>query len=828
MRLALLASALASAMAAGLTFHAPDVLELKTGNVRALFNLTRGSLDVVQGRFLGDGIFSASPNLAGAQATPEGTPRGALAVLVQPAGTSTSSFSRASPLPYTSNVTATTAAFTVTLTDASSSPSVSMTLTLGVDDAAPRQISAALTSVTALKAFSPTLVALSTTWAPPDVVAWYDMAALTNTSGALGVRQGFDMGRSAYLSSAAAPITRWYGIGDGLTGAIEVRPTSSPVLQSYIFAGTEGSTRAGLGLALFGSASPADGWTGPFTTGPTTNVEQDQTAPPVSMALFPNDWSFPPSRAVPDTIPARANLTDLRSILTAVHGSPVSALHSYDEAPEVRAAPCLVYQGNQCYSPTTNYFDPDSCISTSSMLYSFDVDVQSQVRGQLETNMRHVCPEGTDPATCEPGQCIHHFVDNCAFGATLSEGCICVQVGAVTDCFVYNALSGAVQTGPNVFTMLSALRYAGTTGDGAWLLTNMPKLRLMMSFLEARFNPTIGLYLAPGSLQIDVFQRNNYTSDTNAAMVILVELFADAETYAGNATGAAALLARANILRGAINKYLLAASGDHYVTQSDPLPGGGAAICSDSAAYTCRDFVDYDANALAVAARVPSPAVAAAILKRVDSGECAHAGRATYVSEIYYNASNCVKGNTGDSAVSMGRIAWQDSLARRSVGGPAAAALFEGTLLYPLQRDLLARTWLPERFTCSGQDAHSAFYFEYPSTVALMLYEVRYGLSLEMTRVVVDPLSARDWDFVAGQNGLHIGYHGGTAFHAALPTGHTGGRTFIVTGMVPGSYTVLSTDAGNNVTVPVASDGILRFDVAQVGPGQVVDATLLA
>ena len=94
-------------------------------------------------------------------------------------------------------------------------------------------------------------------------------------------------------------------------------------------------------------------------------------------------------------------------------------------------------------------------------------------------------------------------------------------------------------------------------------------------------------------------------------------------------------------------------------------------------AVCARDFVDYDANALAVAAGVPGSAAAAnAVLARMDRGACTvrrgvigrwegrqllaspppplpcfppsqHAGRATYVSEVFYNASNCVGGNTG-------------------------------------------------------------------------------------------------------------------------------------------------------------------------------------
>ena len=249
-------------------------------------------------------------------------------------------------------------------------------------------------------------------------------------------------------------------------------------------------------------------------------------------------------------------------------------------------------------------------------------------------------------------------------------------------------------------------------------------------------------------------------------------------------------------------------------TQSDPGPGGIVQKCT-------RDFIDYDSNAIAVAARVPaSPASAAAILARMDRGSCTHA-RATYVSEIEYDKKNCVNGNTGDSAVTMGRIGWQDALARQAMGDASAASVFESALLAPLQHDLLARTWLPERFDCKGNDAHNAFYFEYPATVALMLYEVRYGISLQLTRVIVNPLSASNFDFVMGF--LHIGYYNRVSVYAALGGGHSGVRAFEWHGVASGGWTVTASN-GAPVGASVGADGVLRF-TASVGEGMSVSAT---
>jgi hypothetical protein len=798
----------------------PDTLILQNGYVSATFNLTRGSLDVLQGRFVGDGDFSASPNLAGYTSSPSGR-RGALAVMSWGLGSdaSTASFDRPAPLPFavTSN-TSELAGFCVTLADApaASAPRLNATLCLSIANSNPRGLTIGLPTLVATSAFAPTLTALSLAFAPPDAVIWY---------ASRGVRQGFAQSQG-YISSPAGNLAgRFYGIGDGATGAVEVLSLAGggvpiPDVQSYIFAGSAagGTTNSGLGLALFGAASPTDEWTSGFDGGATVQVAAGKQGPPVALVVYPNDYSFPPSD-VPPTLPAKVVVDDLRSILTAVHGSPVSALHSYDFAPEVRAAPCLVHSGNQCYAPDFNFYDPDSGVSNSAMLYSFDPAVLDQVRGQLETNLAHVCQPSDPPSRCVPGQAIHHFVGNCNGGG---PECVCTTMpSGVQDCVVYDAISGAVQTGPNVFTVLAALRYAGATGNSTWLAAHMPLLRSMLGFLESAFVPNVGLYNVPGSLQIDVFIRTNFTADSNAMIIILAELFAEAEGSLGNSTGAAFWQARAATLRTSLNTYLLAPSGDHYCTQSNLRADGGVDVCA-------RDFVDYDANAIAVAAGVPTSAKAAnAILARLDGGKCTHAGRATYVSEVTYNASNCVNGNTGDSAVSMGRIAWQDALARKAVGDAAAVVAFNTLILGPLQADLLRRTWLPERFDCSGNDAHNAYYFEYPAVVALLLYEVKYGLSLQMQHVLVDPLSADDFDFAmgSGDGAIHIGYYAGAAFHATLPAAFSGTRTFSVTGAAQGAWTVTPTGPSAPAAFPatVGADGVLTFTVP-VGGGLGVDA----
>ena len=78
----------------------------------------------------------------------------------------------------------------------------------------------------------------------------------------------------------------------------------------------------------------------------------------------------------------------------------------------------------------------------------------------------------------------------------------------------YVALSGETQPGPNVFWILSCLNYAKATGNIEWLKGYMPTLRRASAFLFDMLVPEYGLVSAPGSLFIDVFIRNNLTTDT--------------------------------------------------------------------------------------------------------------------------------------------------------------------------------------------------------------------------------------------------------------------------------------------------------------------------
>jgi hypothetical protein len=107
-----------------------------------------------------------------------------------------------------------------------------------------------------------------------------------------------------------------------------------------------------------------------------------------------------------------------------------------------------------------NYFDPDNYISTFALLQTGFGYLHEQVRIKPRTAPRALCPSHSHPSQVrlvlersgafinEKGQLPHHFV---------------------ADKPVFQALSGATQTGPNVFWILSCLNYVKHSGNMTWL-----------------------------------------------------------------------------------------------------------------------------------------------------------------------------------------------------------------------------------------------------------------------------------------------------------------------------------------------------------------------
>eukprot|EP00048_Salpingoeca_helianthica_P022441 m.18288 g.18288 ORF g.18288 m.18288 type:complete len:773 (-) comp7326_c0_seq2:38-2356(-) len=459
-------------------------------------------------------------------------------------------------------------------------------------------------------------------------------------------------------------------------------------------------------------------------------------------SMAPNNFDFPVNGL---TTAANMDPLDLRALLAGVYASPVGCLCTYDNLVEkgmrvAQIAPSI-HHPVTAYGNTYNYFDPDNWIGLTAMMYSGDFYLIEQARLVLERSGSFLLPSGQLP---------HHF-----------EG---VKP-------TYIALSGATQTGPNLFWTLTCLRYVKESGDTAWLQSYMPKLRQSLSFLLSLRTPT-GLLSCPGSLMIDVFIREHLTSDTNAMMVGLLIEFADAELFLGNTTGAGRLQAIASDITSAMNALLWnEEQNDHFVTQRNP----------DN---TTRDFVDYDANLIAVANGVTSPDRSRAILKRIDGGRCTH-GRATFVSELYYGPKDCFNGNVGDSWCSMARIGLFDAYARRRVGDQAT---FDDVILNPLRGDVLQYTWLRERYYCDGTQElnRTQYYFEYPAFVAMAIREVRYGINIRLTEISIAPFGPTVFSYHVGA--VNVDYSDASVVFS-LPGQDT--KLVVITGMRPNAtYTL--------------------------------------
>jgi len=249
------------------------------------------------------------------------------------------------------------------------------------------------------------------------------------------------------------------------------------------------------------------------------------------------------------------------------------------------------------------------------------------------------------------------------------------------------------------------------------------------------------------------------------------------------------------------------ASDNHYITQINP-------------DKTTRDFVDYDSQLIAVAFGVTPMNKTQAVLKRVDSGSCTHA-RATYVSEKYYGPNDCNAGNTGDSAVTMGRIGWADGLARKRVGD---VKTFNTLILEPLQNDLISKTWLYERYQCQAMPTHNPYYIEYPEVVAMLLREVRYGIDLGFSVVTVWPLGVDSFTYRIGN--LYVDYsksHVELQVTTAIPKG------VIVYGLnADTKFSIVSENTQTHEKIPQTittdSEGTLLFTTS-LGPNWRITAT---
>lgn len=533
-----------------------------------------------------------------------------------------------------------------------------------------------------------------------------------------------------------------------------------------------------------------------------------------SMSLGPNNMNFPvyPIADANSTLSPRMPDVDIRTFLTGVYASPVGCLQSYYELRDGTIAPTISHP-DVGYSPNTNFFDPDNFISISAMLYSGDSYLMNEVRKVIERTAETMCGIGkeADASYCDAGSSRRHPREASRIAVThpLSdvkrEDKMKPRTGQLMHHFInleptYESIATSEQLGPNIFWSLSAIRYASLSNDAAWLERMLPYFELCARFLASFYDEDQGMLLVPGPLWIDVLVRENYTSDSNAIAPYVFREIAEVFEHFDTLPHFSDELRRmAEKITTSMNKALWdSLSDDHYITQLD------------SDLTTTRDFVDYDSNLLAVAFHVAPDDRVGKLLQRVDSGAHTHV-RGTWCCEVPYSgdAEDCyiVGGDVcGDSIVTLGRIGWADSHARKRVGD---VDTFEKLLLHPLQEDLIEDTWLFERYDENGTQIRTSYYFEYPSLVAMMLTEIRYGIEISLTNVKVNPFPTSSFVFSFGSLAVEFS---STRIYFEQKADSPVSKMFYFHGL-PANTQYLSTGpcSAKNTSYSTSTGGVLTF-----------------
>ena len=710
--------------------RAPGRLILANGYVRVEFNLTHPQIDIVRADFSGAGNYG--PNLLAAGRDPAGLTRGGIVLERDDAKTGSVAAITGAAGPGT---VAPAAAPPAQARAHSSSQGASAPPRIVVLAQAPGLVRVRIDGI-ADDPITPLVTSDWTVSLPAGARAFtLDVAAraLRDAGNVAGVRLSsylapfstygfFARGVEQMMNSRApffasdSPLRRFYALGGG--GSVDLTATGS-ARETVLMSGRPGSVvRGGIQQVLAGHYPRHDTWTrAGWGDAAPTRVTAGETWT-VSDTIAVNDADFPVGNLPPGSnLPA----DDLRALYTAIYASSAGALVTYALPGETATTLATPWRD---YAHGYNFYDPDTWMAVSALVYSGDPYLQGQARAIIDKTGAHILPSGQVP---------HHFVDT-------------------TPSYV--AISGATMTGPNIFWIASALQYARATGDYDWLRARMPLLERALGYLTGRYDPRVGLVDAPGPLWIDVFIRDHYASDTNAYMAEILREMADAERFlavndghASRSAGvelAAGHEAMARSIAAAMNARLWA--GDHYITQMNP----------DG---SVRDFVDYDANLLAVAFGIASPARAALIMRRINGGGCGpapvEAGYASTVnaaglldaSGVYYGPGDTYNRNLGDSSLAMGRIAWADGRASARAGD---LTTFDGRVLDPVRTALLARTWLNERYTCGGVAVRARYYHEYPEMVAMLLREVRYGVNIGLRTVDISPLGPTRYHYHIG------------------------------------------------------------------------------
>ena len=324
------------------------------------------------------------------------------------------------------------------------------------------------------------------------------------------------------------PLERMYAVGAPGGGAIDM--TASGQRETVLRSSAAGcgnapgpaAYRSGAELVLAGAYPTRDRWDGAGWSGAApTHVSAGQRWR-TDATIAANGQDFPAGglRRPSANLPA----DDLRAIYTAVYGTAAGVLDTYALPGE--AAPTLATPDRQ-YGDGRNFYDPDTWMIVSALVYSGDRYLQDQARTLIERS---------GDAMSADGQIPHHF-----------QG--------PDPTFV--AISGATQTGPNIFWIAAALQYVKATGDVAWLRAHRDSSSARWASSRAATTRPCSWSTRRAPLWIDVFIRNEFASDTNAYMVDILREVAGAERYLGEDALAATRSAMADDIVEGMNQRAL-------------------------------------------------------------------------------------------------------------------------------------------------------------------------------------------------------------------------------------------------------------------------------
>ncbi len=535
-----------------------------------------------------------------------------------------------------------------------------------------------------------------------------------------GVVQQVKHTESVFASSD--PLGVFYTIGHN-QGSVAVVPVTRAT-QTIL---SRNADQTGVQFVLAGKFSLEDTWVANDWSEATLQSFEAGASFTTEFDLYANNLPFPTHTLEQMTLPTAE---DTRTHLTNLYAVQVGCLGSY-QIPG--SAYPTIAQPNRTYGNHHTFFDPDAWSLVAALSYSGDAYLEHQARQVLELALSGMTATGQIP---------HHFTDT-------------------QPTFV--ALSGAPQTGPNIFWSLAVVDYVSATGDLTWLRRNWVYLRRATAWVLEHYNPDKNLLCVSGPLWVDVFKRDGYAFDTNVMAVHFLRQVASAASLMGDHQTANRLKTIAAEI--VIGLEQLFDGNDHYITSKS------------RDWHKTIDMVDADNYAAIAFGITLEPERIKRIFARLDNAPHAHPnGRGTWVSEVYYNLDDCYLGNTGDSACALARHYWIDLRSRHTTRD---ADIFN-TLFENVRQDFFAMTWMTERYDANGKMIRAPGYHEYPGILSMTQRENRYGMNINLENVEISPLSTQDFTWSVGQTRLEYGSN-----RVAIRVAGQGERNYKILGLEP-------------------------------------------